>query len=121
MGKQKINQFEVWLADLNPQIGTEPGKTRPVLIVQSNLLNRTKHPSTLVCPITSNVNPNAEILRVHLMKGEAGLERESDILIDQLRAIDNRRLIKKFGKLPDTLTHQVKENLLIVLDLEGVS
>lgn len=121
MGRKRINQFEVWLADLNPQIGTEPGKTRPVLTVQSNLLNRTNHPSTLVCPITSNVNTKAEILRVHLTKGEAGLDKESDILIDQLRAIDNRRLIKKFGKLPETLTHQVKSNLLIVLDLERFS
>jgi mRNA interferase MazF len=118
MGKQKINQFEVWLADLNPQIGTEPGKMRPVLIVQSNLLNRTNHPSTLVCPITSNVNTSAEILRVHLKNGESGLERESDILIDQLRAIDNRRLMKRFGKLPEKLANQVKANMLIVLDLE---
>lgn len=118
MDKQKINQFEVWLADLNPQIGTEPGKARPVLIVQSNLLNRAKHPSTLVCPITSNVSQNAEILRLHIKKGEAGLEKESDILIDQIRAIDNRRLMKRFGKLPNALADQVKTNMLIVLDLE---
>jgi mRNA interferase MazF len=50
-----INQYEIWIADLNPQIGTEAGKTRPVLIVQTNLLNKIPHPSTIVCPITTNI------------------------------------------------------------------
>jgi mRNA-degrading endonuclease toxin of MazEF toxin-antitoxin module len=50
----KIKQFEIWTADLNPRIGTEPGKIRPVLIIQTKLLN-TVHPSTIVCPITKNV------------------------------------------------------------------
>ena len=63
-----IKQFEIWIADLNPQIGTEPGKTRPVLIVQTNLLNKILHPSTIVCPITTNVKIDSEILRVHLKK-----------------------------------------------------
>jgi mRNA interferase MazF len=44
----KVNQFDLWIADLNPRNGTEPGKIRPVLVVQSNLLNKV-HPSTLVC------------------------------------------------------------------------
>jgi mRNA interferase MazF len=51
----QTKQFEIWIADLNPQIGTEPGKTRPVLIVQTNLLNSIPHPSTIICPITTNV------------------------------------------------------------------
>jgi mRNA interferase MazF len=51
----QTKQFEIWIADLNPQIGTEPRKTRPVLIVQTNLLNSIPHPSTIICPITTNV------------------------------------------------------------------
>jgi len=51
----QTKQFEIWIADLNPQIGTEPGKTRPVLIVQTNLLNSIPHPSTIICPISTNV------------------------------------------------------------------
>jgi mRNA interferase MazF len=47
-----IRQYEVWLADLNPRVGTEAGKTRPVLVVQTNLLNTVSHPSTIICPIT---------------------------------------------------------------------
>ena len=114
----EIRQFEIWLADLNPQIGTDPGKTRPVMVVQTNLLNRIPHPSTLICPITSRVIRKSEVLRVHLKKGMANLHQECDILIDQLRAIDNQRLIKKIGDLPDSLVQVSRENLKIVLDLE---
>lgn len=113
----QMNQFEIWIADLNPQIGTEPGKTRPVLIMQTNLLNEIPHPSTIVCPITTNVQKNATILRVHLKKGNANLTDDCDIMIDQLRAIDNKRLIKKIGNLPKQLVEKVKENVGIVLDL----
>jgi len=113
----KIKQFEVWIADLNPQIGTEPGKTRPVVIVQTDLLNRL-HPSTLICPITTNVKNKSVILRVHLKKGTANLKENCDIMIDQLRAIDNNRLINKIGKIPKSLEAKIKENLKIVLDIE---
>ena len=113
-----IKQFEIWIADLNPQIGTEPGKTRPVLVVQTNLLNKIPHPSTIICPITTNVKKESEILRVHLKKGTASLHQACDIMIDQLRAIDNKRLTKRIGVLPDDLIKLVAENIQIVLDLE---
>ncbi|MEN8227230.1 MAG: type II toxin-antitoxin system PemK/MazF family toxin [Bacteroidota bacterium] len=112
-----IKQYEIWLADLNPRIGSEPGKTRPVVVVQTDLLNRTHHPSTLICPLTSKLAYGTEILRVHLKKGTANLNQSCDILIDQLRAIDNRRLIKKIGKLPDSILQTTKKNLRIVMDL----
>ncbi len=110
-------KFEVWLADLDPRFGTETGKTRPVLVVQTDLLNKV-HPSTLICPITTNVMPESRILRVHLKKGTARVKENCDVMIDQLRAIDNKRLIKKIGELPESLAEQVKENIRIVLDLE---
>ena len=113
-----IKQYEIWIADLNPQIGTEPGKTRPVLIVQTNLLNQVPHPSTIICPITTNVKKDSDILRVHIKKGEANLHQNCDIMIDQIRAIDNKRLTKKIGVLPHELVDLVKENIQIVLDLE---
>lgn len=114
----KVKQFEIWLADLNPQIGTEPGKTRPVLIVQTNLLNKVPHPSTIICPLTTNIEKNANILRVHLSKGMANLFEDCDVLIDQIRAIDNKRLIKKIGDVPVEIIYQIKENISIVLDIE---
>jgi mRNA interferase MazF len=113
-----IKQYEIWIADLNPQIGTEPGKTRPVLIVQTNLLNQIPHPSTIICPITTNVKKDSDILRIHLKKGEANLHQDCDVMIDQIRAIDNNRLIKKVGDLPKKLIETLKENLLIIIDLE---
>jgi len=133
----EIRQYEIWLADLNPasefpavcggiserkiisnkRIGTEPGKTRPVMVVQTDLLNKILHPSTLICPVTSNVIIKSDLLRVHLKKGMANLHQECDIIVDQLRAIDNRRLIKKIGDLPGSLVDTTRENLRIVLDL----
>ena len=112
----QIKQFDIWIADLNPKIGTEPGKTRPVLVVQTDLLNKTQHPSTIICPITTNIKKDAEILRVHINKGLANLHQDCDIMMDQIRAIDNKRLIKKIGKLPENLSEIVSENLKIILD-----
>lgn len=113
-----IKQYEIWIADLNPQRGTEPGKKRPVVILQTNMLNKIPHPSTIVCPITTNVIRESEILRVHLSKSVSNLQEDCDILIDQIRAIDNRRLVEKIGDLPNELIEKVKENVMIVLDLE---
>lgn len=112
----RARQNEIWIADLNPQIGTEPGKVRPVVVVQSDLLNR-QHPSTIICPITTNVQPESEILRVHLAKGSCGLEEDCDIMIDQVRAIDNARLINKVGKLQAESSSKIKFNLSVIFDL----
>ncbi len=110
----KIKQYDIWLADLNPSRGTEPGKTRPVVIVQTDLLNEI-HLSTLICPITTNVQPETELLRVHLKKNQ--LDKLSDVLVDQVRAIDNKRLITKLGQLTKEQKTKLQTNLRIVLDL----
>jgi mRNA interferase MazF len=112
----KIKQYDVWIADLNPRFGTEPGKTRPVLILQTNLLNNI-HPSTIICPLTTNIQRESEILRIHLSKGMANLNEDCDIVLDQIRAIDNRRLIKRLGKIPNDKIEILKTNLLSVLDI----
>jgi len=113
-----INQFEIWIADLSPQIGTEPGKIRPVIIIQTDLLNKIPHPSTIICPITTKIENKSEILRVHLKKGEANVLQDCDIMIDQIRAIDNKRLVRKVGDIPQELIPEVKNNIKIVLDIE---
>ncbi|MEA3460765.1 MAG: type II toxin-antitoxin system PemK/MazF family toxin [Bacteroidota bacterium] len=114
----EIRQYEIWLADLNPRIGTEPGKTRPVLVVQTNLLNRVSHPSTLICPISSRVSRKSVLLRVHLKSGMANIRQDCDILMDQLRAIDNRRLLKRIGTLPESAIQASRKNLKIMLDFD---
>lgn len=113
----RIKQFEIWIADLNPRIGTETGKIRPVIVIQTDLLNK-EHPSTIVCPITTNVKPNSEILRVHLKKRKFGLKEDCDIMIDQIRAIDNKRLVKKVGVVDSDTAEKIGENLKIVLGLD---
>ena len=113
----KFKQFEIWLADLNPKFGTESGKTRPVLIIQTNLLNKI-HPSTIVCPITTNITNGVSILRVNLKRGEGGMKKASSVMIDQIRAIDNKRFVKKTGTLPKKLQDQVIKNICIIIDID---
>jgi len=113
----KINQFEIWIADLNPRQGTETGKIRPVLVVQTDLLNKI-HSSVIICPITTKVKIDSTVLRIHLKKGEAKLKENCDIMIDQVRAIDAKRLVNKIGKISIEKSILVKKNLKIILDIE---
>ena len=115
-----IHRGGIYAADLNPPRGTEPGKIRPVVVVQTDLLN-SHHPSTLVCPITTNVKENAKYLRVHLTTGGTGLKKESDILVDQIRAIDNKRLTKEVGRVSKDQMRILVRNLQIVLDITNLS
>lgn len=110
----KIEKFHIYLADLNPQMGTEPGKVRPVVVIQTDLLNNV-HPSTIVCPLTSIIVREAAVLRVHLPKREAGLDKDSDILVDQIRSIDNRRFKRHTGKLASHHREKLLENLRLLI------
>jgi mRNA interferase MazF len=112
-----IKQYDIWIADLEPQRGTESGKVRPVLVIQTDHLNRI-HPSVIICPITTIVQRESDILRVHLSKGKFGIKEDCDIMIDQIRAIDNRRLIKRVGQILGDLIEKVQENIKIVLNIE---
>ncbi len=110
----KIEKFNIYLADLNPRMGTEPGKVRPVVVIQTDLLNGI-HPSTIICPITTKVIKDAHVLRVHVTGGGSGLSAESDILVDQIRAIDNRRFKKHVGKLSRAQQDKLLDNLRILI------
>jgi len=105
----------LYVADLNPRLGTEPGKVRPVVVVQTDALNRF-HPSTIVCPLTTKTAGFENPLRVALPKGVSGLSRASDVLMDQLKSIDNRRLRRKLGVLPDPYLTQLRTKVLLILD-----
>ncbi|MDO8631515.1 MAG: type II toxin-antitoxin system PemK/MazF family toxin [Phycisphaerales bacterium] len=108
---------EIWLADLNPRRGTEPGKTRPVLIVQAQALLDAEHPSTLVVPLTTQLVDAAEPLRIRI-RASGSLKKDSDALIDQVRAIDNRRLVQgPLSRLPLKQLDAVGHALLDVLEL----
>lgn len=105
---------EVWLADLNPRRGTEPGKTRPVLIVQAQALLDAGHPSTLIIPLTTQLIDEAEPLRLRI-QAQGKLRKDSDLLVDQLRAIDNQRLIE--GPLTRLTAVQLRDVARAIADV----
>jgi mRNA interferase MazF len=110
----EIKQFDIWLVDLKTSMGAEPSKTRPVVVIQTNLLNDV-HFSTLICPITTNVKLEIDLLRVHLNNNQ--LDKASDILVDQISVIDNKKFLKKLSKLTKEQQEQLKFNLKTVMDL----
>ncbi|NUO78543.1 type II toxin-antitoxin system PemK/MazF family toxin [candidate division KSB1 bacterium] len=122
----KLQRGWFYLADLNPRQGTEPGKTRPVLVVQTDLLNQVGHPSSLIIPVTTNIVDEAKPLRVRIKAGSEGFSVDSDLMIDQMRAIDNRRLhkhnsdelLKRIARVESGLLREVEDCLKKVLDLK---
>jgi len=106
----------VYLADLNPRFGTEPGKLRPVVVVQSDLLNQAGHPSTWILPCTTR-RAGDNLLRVVIPAGAAGNREECEVMIDRSRAVDNRRLTRDLGPLPASILREVKEKLRLLGEL----
>ncbi len=114
-----------YLADLNPRRGTEPGKTRPVLVIQTNFLNQIGHPSTIIIPVTTKIQSDAEPLRIRIPATSKGFKVDSDLMVDQIRAIDNRRLykqnndqlIKKIARVDEKIMKRVEECLKIICDV----
>ena len=112
----KIEHGILYLADLSPRFGTEPGKLRPVVVIQTDLLNRTNHPSTWILPCTTHL-VGENIIRVPLPKGIAGNDKECEIMIDQSRSIDNRRIKKRLGPLPPLILKTVKKKIMLLGEL----
>jgi mRNA interferase MazF len=113
-----LRRGEVWWANLNPGSGTEPGKIRPVLILQNEALLEARHPSTIVIPLTTNLVEDAEPLRIRIF-AQGLLEKDSDLLIDQVRAIDNQRLIK--GPLLQIGIDSLREVEKAIIEILGIS
>ena len=113
-----IKHGTIWLANLNPQKGTEPGKTRAVLILQDQALLDAGHPSTIIIPLTTNLIDDAEPLRIRV-KAREKLTRDSDLLIDQIRAIDNRRITS--GPIADLESELMKRVYQAVLEVTGIN
>ena len=114
----RIARGGVWVADLNPRRGTEPGKVRPVVVVKTDGLNP-HHTSTVVCPITTKTVRSDNLLRVRLDQGEGGVARDSDIMVDQIHALDNARFRRLLGRVPAARMEILRERLISLLDLES--
>jgi mRNA interferase MazF len=109
-----MKRFELWLANMNSKNASTVKKIRPVVIVQTDLLNGIHH-STVVCPLTTKIIDRAKLLRVHV--GASQVDQVSEILVDQIIAIDNRKFIKKLGKLSAKQIEQLTYSLKVILDL----
>jgi mRNA interferase MazF len=112
----RIRRGTLYLADLNPRSGTEPGKTRPVLVIQTDLLNGVGHPCTWILPCTTRLSGES-VLRVSLPKGIAGNRQDCEVMIDQSRAIDNRRFVRALKPIPRSILREIEEKLRLVGDL----
>ncbi|MBF0490386.1 MAG: type II toxin-antitoxin system PemK/MazF family toxin [Candidatus Omnitrophica bacterium] len=111
----KIEKFHIYLADLGVSFGTEPGKTRPVVVIQTDILNNI-HNSTIICPMTSKVISGGYPLRLNIKsKGPTGLGVDSDILVEQIKSIDNTRFKKHLGSLPADKQALLMESLQMIL------
>jgi len=109
---------EIYLAKLNPKKGNEVGKVRPVFIYQTDMLNEIGHPTTVVLPLSTYLIDEAYPLRYRVSSRDK-LERDSDILCDQIRAIDNQRLFsEKLGELSWQEVFEVDEQVKIVLGVD---
>ena len=111
-----IDQFDIWASNIAGQ--QEDGTSSLFLLVLQNSTLNEFHPTVIVCPITTNVIQGSEILRVHIPKGTTKIERDCDVVIDQIRVISTEHLIRKEDKLPLNLVERVKKNIKIVMDIE---
>jgi mRNA interferase MazF len=111
-----INRGDIFLADLEPVKGSEQGGKRPVLIIQNNISNKYS-PVTIIAAITSKVFEKEYPTNVFLKKEESGLDRDSTILLSQLRTVDKKRLLKKVGCLNSFFMRNVEIALKVSLEL----
>ncbi len=114
-----IKRFEIWIVDMNPSRGSEPGKIRPVVIIQTNTLHKLDYPSTIVCPISSQ-KEGVSMIRIPVNPSETnGLKKPSSIVVDQLKAIDLSRLKERIGILETSYRKLLCQSIVDILDLEN--
>jgi mRNA interferase MazF len=112
-----IKRGHLYVIDFNPRIKTKPGKFRPALVLQSDLINEAEYPSTIVIPTTTRLVENAGILRYRLKKGHAGIARDSDLLLGQVIAVANESFRQEIGVLPNAMMEELENRIRIVLSL----
>ena len=112
----KCNRGDVLEVNLDPSVGREYMKSRPCLVVQSDLLNKYSQ-VTIVAPITGSDNAKGGPTYVPVHKGEAGLPKDSFIVCHQLRTVDESRLGKLCGQAKPETMRKVVEALKIVLEM----
>jgi len=112
----EIKRGDIWLVNLDPTIGHEIKKSRPAVIIQNDLGNKYS-PITIIAPITSQRIEKVYPIEVILAKKSSGLEKISKVLLNQIRAIDKKRLIKRLGNADYETMAKVDNSIKISLGL----
>jgi mRNA interferase MazF len=112
----KVRHGNMYVADLSPRMGTESGKLRPVIVIQTDLLNQTGHASTWILPCTTRLTGDS-LLRVVLPEGIAGNNVVCEVMIDQSRTVDNRRFKKSLKPLPAAILAEIKNKMRLLAEL----
>ena len=113
----KVKRGNIYLADMDPAIGSEQGGIRPVLVLQNNRGNKYS-PTTIVASITAKAGSKKHLPTHFIIPSELGLKSCSLLMLEQIRVIDQSRLIKKIGKLPSHYMHIVDSKIRISLGLD---
>lgn len=108
---------EIWLAELNPVRGSEQSGTRPVLVMQTNAINRFTT-TILAIPFTTNLRRAALPSCVQVAAGDGGLTNESVALCHQLRVLDKTRLAKRLGAVGGVTLEKIENCLLFTLGIK---
>ena len=113
-----VKKGDIFFADLSPVIGSEQGGVRPVIVIQNDIGNKYS-PTVIVAAITSQINKAKLPTHVEIKAGEHGLNKDSVILLEQVRTIDKRRLREHMGRLDETLMNQVDNAIAVSFGLHG--
>ena len=111
-----IKRGYLYYADLSPVVGSEQGGVRPVLIIQNDIGNKYS-PTVIVAAITSQINKAKLPTHIEISANEYGLNKDSVILLEQIRTIDKKRLREKIGCLDKNMMFKVNNSLQISLGL----
>ncbi len=109
-----IKRGELYYADLSPVVGSEQGGVRPVLVVQNDIGNKYS-PTIIAAAITSKLNKAKLPTHIELSSREYGLEKDSVVLLEQIRTLDKTRLREKIGELSEYKMSQVSRAMMISL------
>ena len=112
-----MKRGDIYYADLRPVVGSEQGGVRPVLIIQNDIGNRYS-PTVICAAITSRMNKTKLPTHIEIFSGEYEIEKDSVILLEQLRTIDKKRLKDKVCHLDDEMLKTVDKALCISLELD---
>lgn len=115
--ERTIRRGDIYYADLNPVIGSEQGGTRPVLIISNDTGNKYS-PTVIIAAITSRVRTKAKLPTHTAIKDFEGLNKDSVILLEQIRTIDKKRLREHIGMLDSQQILTADNALLISLGLD---